>query len=93
MAQLRYRYGELARLRDLADADGANYLDLLNDLFLVRRLMPWHSNVGKRLVKSPKIYLRDSGVLHGRERFPISAGVEAIGIYALAAEIAGFDRA
>ncbi len=42
----------------------ANYLDLLCDLFLLRRLMPWHNNVGKRLVKSPKIYLRDSGLLH-----------------------------
>jgi uncharacterized protein len=42
----------------------ANYLDLLTDLFLLRRLPPWHGNVGKRLVKSPKIYVRDSGVLH-----------------------------
>ena len=40
------------------------YLDLLVDLMLVRRLMPWHENVGKRLVKSPKIYVRDSGLLH-----------------------------
>jgi len=40
------------------------YLDLLVDLFLIRRLMPWHSNLGKRLVKSPKIYIRDSGLTH-----------------------------
>ena len=40
------------------------WLDLLVDLLLVRRLAPWHGNVGKRLVKAPKIYVRDSGVLH-----------------------------
>lgn len=40
------------------------YLDLLVDLMLVRRLQPWHENVGKRLVKSPKVYVRDSGLVH-----------------------------
>lgn len=40
------------------------YLDLLVDLMLVRRLQPWHENVGKRLVKSPKVYVRDSGIVH-----------------------------
>ena len=42
----------------------ANYLDLLVDLLLVRRLQPWHSNIGKRLVKAPKIVVRDSGLVH-----------------------------
>ncbi len=42
----------------------ARYLDLLVDLLLVRRLPPFHVNVGKRLVKSPKTYVRDSGVVH-----------------------------
>ena len=42
----------------------ARYLDLLVDLLLVRRLAPWHGNVGKRLVKSPKVYVRDSGLVH-----------------------------
>ena len=41
-----------------------SYLDLLVDLMLVRRLLPWHANVGKRLVKSPKVYVRDSGLVH-----------------------------
>lgn len=41
-----------------------SYLDLLVDLLLVRRLLPWHGNVGKRLVKSPKVYVRDSGLVH-----------------------------
>ncbi|WP_390915588.1 DUF4143 domain-containing protein [Pseudosulfitobacter sp. SM2401] len=40
------------------------YLDLLVDLMLVRRLPPWHVNAGKRLVKSPKVYIRDSGLVH-----------------------------
>jgi predicted AAA+ superfamily ATPase len=40
------------------------YIDLLADLLLVRRLQPFHSSAGKRLVKSPKIYIRDSGLVH-----------------------------
>ena len=42
----------------------ASYLDLLADLLIVRRLPAWHANVGKRLVKSPKVYVRDSGLVH-----------------------------
>jgi len=42
----------------------ARYLDLLCDLLLVRRLPPWSANVGKRLVRSPKVYVRDSGLVH-----------------------------
>lgn len=42
----------------------ARYLDLLVDLMLVRRLQPFHANVGKRLTKSPKVFVRDSGVVH-----------------------------
>jgi predicted AAA+ superfamily ATPase len=42
----------------------AAYLDLLVDLLLVRRLTPWHGNIRKRLVKSPKVYVRDSGLVH-----------------------------
>lgn len=41
------------------------YIDLLVDLQLVRRLRPWSGNIGKRLVRSPKVYVRDSGILHG----------------------------
>jgi uncharacterized protein len=48
----------------------SSYLDLLVDLLLVRRLLPWHSNIGKRLVKSPKIYVRDSGLLHALLTIP-----------------------
>jgi len=40
------------------------YLDLMVDFLLVRRLQPWTYNIGKRLVRSPKIYVRDSGITH-----------------------------
>jgi predicted AAA+ superfamily ATPase len=40
------------------------YVDILCDLMLLRRLTAWHGNVGKRLVKSPKVYVRDSGLVH-----------------------------
>jgi predicted AAA+ superfamily ATPase len=54
----------LARSLGVDNKTVSNYLDLLVDLLLVRRLPPWSGNVGKRLVKSPKIYIRDSGLLH-----------------------------
>ena len=40
------------------------YVDILEQAFLVRKLAPYHANVGKRLVKSPKVYFRDTGLLH-----------------------------
>lgn len=55
---------ELARSLGLDVRTVNRYLDLLTDLFLVRRLEPWHANIGKRLVRSPRLYLRDSGLLH-----------------------------
>lgn len=54
----------LANSLELASKTIAHHVDILTDLMLVRRLLPWFANVGKRLVKSPKIYLRDSGILH-----------------------------
>jgi predicted AAA+ superfamily ATPase len=54
----------LARALDVDGKTVASYLDLLVDLLLVRRLTPWHANVRKRLVKSPKVYVRDSGLVH-----------------------------
>jgi predicted AAA+ superfamily ATPase len=42
----------------------SHYIDILTDLLLLRRLEPWHANVKKRLVKSPRYYVRDSGILH-----------------------------
>ena len=58
------------------------YLDLLVDLLLVRRLQPWKSNAGKRLVKSPKVYVRDSGIVHallGIEDFNSLLGHPVVG--------------
>jgi predicted AAA+ superfamily ATPase len=54
----------LARSLGVDGKTVAGYLDLLVDLLLVRRLPAWHHNVGKRLVKSPKVYVRDSGIAH-----------------------------
>ena len=68
---IAHRQGTLLKASDLAKAleisaqSVTRYIDLLCDLLLVRRLQPYHSNVGKRLVKSPKVYVRDSGILHG----------------------------
>jgi predicted AAA+ superfamily ATPase len=60
----------LARALAIDNKTVARYLDLLVDLLLVRRLQPWHSNAGKRLVKSPKVYVRDSGIVHALLRLP-----------------------
>jgi predicted AAA+ superfamily ATPase len=67
---LAHLQGGLLNSADLARSLGIDvrttgrYLDLLVDLLLVRRLPPWHANVGKRLVRSPKVYVRDSGLVH-----------------------------
>lgn len=67
---LAHAQGTLLNAADLARSlavDGktvARYLDLMVDLLLVRRLAPHHIHIGKRLVKSPKVYVRDSGLVH-----------------------------
>jgi predicted AAA+ superfamily ATPase len=55
---------EAARTLNIGATTARRYLDLLQDLFMVRQLQPWHANLGKRQVKSPKIYIRDTGLLH-----------------------------
>ncbi|MBM3792856.1 MAG: ATP-binding protein [Acidobacteria bacterium] len=55
---------QLARGLDVDGKTIARYMDLMVDLMLVRRLMPFHVNAGKRLVRSPKVYVRDSGLVH-----------------------------
>jgi predicted AAA+ superfamily ATPase len=55
---------ELARSMGLTDKTVRSYLDILTGTFMVRQLQPWFENVGKRQVKAPKVYLRDSGLLH-----------------------------
>ena len=67
---LAHHQGELLDQSKLAAAlaiSGLNvsrYIDLMCDLMLVRRLPAWHGNVGKRLIRSPKVYVRDSGLVH-----------------------------
>ena len=53
-----------ARSLGVSEPTVRRYLDLLADLYMVRQLQPWHENLGKRQVKAPKVYLRDSGLLH-----------------------------
>lgn len=59
-----FNASQLARGLGVTGKTVSGYLDLMVDLLLVRRLPPMHSNVGKRLVKSPKVYVRDSGLVH-----------------------------
>ncbi len=59
--------GNVSALSRNLEIDGRTvtaHLDLLENMLLLRRLPPWHANVGKRLVKSPKLYIRDSGLVH-----------------------------
>lgn len=55
---------ELARAFGVADTTVRHYLDILSSSLVVRQLQPWHENLAKRQVKAPKIYFRDSGLLH-----------------------------
>jgi len=70
MGMLAHHHGGLLNTSDLGRSLGvsyhtvSNYLDILEGHYLIRRLPPLHPNIGKRLVKSPKVYIRDSGVLH-----------------------------
>ena len=57
-------YSKLASNLEVDAKTVSHYIDILTDLLLVRRLEPWHTNVKKRLVKSPRYYVRDSGILH-----------------------------
>lgn len=80
---LAHLQGSLLNAAQLARSLGSDwttisrYLDLMVDLLLVRRLEPWHGNAGKRLIKSPKTYVRDSGLLH--TLLGIGSGEELLG--------------
>ncbi len=75
-AMLGYSHGQQLNLSTLAAGLGVthptirNYLDVLTDLYMVRQISPWSGNSRKRLVKSPKIYLRDTGLLHRLVNIP-----------------------
>ncbi len=55
---------EPARALGVSESSCRRYLDLMSDALMIRQLKPWHANLSKRQVKSPKIYVRDSGLLH-----------------------------
>ncbi len=59
-----FNASHLARNLDVSSMTIGRYLDLMTDLLLVRRLKPWTYNTGKRLIRSPKVYVRDSGIVH-----------------------------
>jgi len=70
LTMIAHQQGGLFNASALGSSLGVSYhtvqrhIDMLESVFLVRRLSPWFRNVGKRLTKSPKVYLRDSGLLH-----------------------------
>lgn len=70
LGMVAHAHGGLLNASELGRSFGVTYhtvgayLDILEGHFLIHRLRPWHSNFGKRLVKSPKLYVRDSGLLH-----------------------------
>ncbi|MFH0764364.1 MAG: ATP-binding protein [Candidatus Omnitrophota bacterium] len=67
---LAHNHGQIWNAADPAGSLGVSeptvrrYLDIFSGVFMVRQLRPWHANIKKRQVKSPKIYIRDSGILH-----------------------------
>jgi predicted AAA+ superfamily ATPase len=69
-SMLAHYHGQIWSASDLASSFGVShptvrrYLDTLIDTFMIRALQPWHENLGKRQVKAPKIYFRDTGLLH-----------------------------
>ena len=74
-AQL-WNASEIGRSFGVADTTVRTYLDKLTDALVVRQLKPWHENLGNRQVKSPKIFIRDSGLLHALLNLPTKRDVE-----------------
>jgi hypothetical protein len=68
---------ELARSFGVADTTVRNYLDQLTSALVVRQVQPWHENISKRQVKSPKVYISDSGIFHALLNLPEPADLEA----------------
>jgi len=72
-----WRGSELARSLGASEPTMRKYLDILSSTFMVRQLSPWHENLSKRQVKSPKVFLRDSGLLHCLLRLPAFVDLES----------------
>ncbi len=73
---LAHYHGQIANFSELGRAFGAadttvrRYLEILEATFMIRLLTPWHENIGKRQIKAPKLYLRDSGLFHSLMGIP-----------------------
>lgn len=67
---------ELARAMSVGESTVRRYLDLMSGVFMVRQLSPWFENLGKRQVKSPKVYVRDTGLLHSLLGIPRQRDLE-----------------
>lgn len=76
-------HGQVAKFSEIGRSLGENHttvrrhLDILTGALVLRQLQPWHENTGKRQVKSPKIYVRDSGILHTLLGLPNAATIES----------------
>jgi len=68
---------EFGRSFGVADTTVRGYLDRLTDALVLRQLKPWHENIGKRQVRAPKVYVRDSGLLHALLDLPAQRDVES----------------
>lgn len=68
---------ELARSFGVSDNTVRNYLDILSAALVVRQVPPWHENLSKRQVKAPKVYVRDSGILHSLLQLQTPLDVES----------------
>lgn len=86
---LAHVHGQIWNASEIAGSLGCsaptarNYLDALEQTYMVRRLQPWFVNIGKRVVKSPKVYIRDSGLFHallGMEHFAALVAHPKLGV-------------
>lgn len=78
-----HHHGQILKVSELARSLGASeptarrYLDILVGTYVVRQLQPWHENLKKRQVKAPKVFIRDSGILHALLSIPSPAALES----------------
>lgn len=66
----RWNASQIASAFGIAHTTARRYLDILSGAFVVRQLQPWFENIGKRVVKTPKVYIRDSGIFHTLANIP-----------------------
>jgi len=81
-SMLAHYHGQIGNAAEIGRALGESnmtakrHIDILTGALVVRQLQPWHENLGKRQVKTPKIYIRDSGILHALLELPTQAAAE-----------------